>query len=115
MKIKQLQAIKEEFLGNQVVCEQVAGLFHLLSNKVRFRIVCTLLHGEACVQDIASVIGQDGKISNISQQLKMLRLSGVVTRRRDKKNIFYSLADERITRLITYLRNEFLEKPLISS
>ena len=108
MTAAELQAIKEEFEGNQLVCEQVVGLFHQLSNKSRFRIACMLLHGEACVQDIAEVVA-DGKMSNISQQLRMLRLSGVVSKRRDKKQILYSLADQRIARLITYLRGEFLE------
>lgn len=116
MTVGQLQKIREEFQGNQLVCEQVAGLFHLLSNKVRFRIVCTLLSGDACVQDIADVIGDGcGKMSNISQQLRMLRLSGVVARRREKKNIIYSLADERVARLIRYLRNEFLEESPITT
>ncbi len=109
MTANQLQRIKEEFQGNHSVCEQVVELFLLLSNKIRFRIVCTLLNGEACVQDIADVVGDgDRKMSNISQQLRMLRLSGVVSRRREKKNMVYSIADERIARLITYLRKEFL-------
>jgi DNA-binding transcriptional ArsR family regulator len=67
-----------------------------------------LMHGEACVQDIADVVA-DGKMSNISQQLKMLRLGGVVTKRRDKKQLLYSIADEKIIRLIGFLRAEFLE------
>jgi hypothetical protein len=54
MTAAQLQQIKAEFESNQMVCEQVIGLFQLLSNKVRFRIVCMLLQGEACVQEIAT-------------------------------------------------------------
>ena len=30
--------IKDEFARNQSVCQNVIGLFHLLSNKARFRI-----------------------------------------------------------------------------
>ena len=43
-------------------------------------------------------------MSNISQQLRMLRLAGVVAKRRDKKQILYSIADERIGGLIEFLR-----------
>ena len=55
---EQLQQIKDEFHGNRQVCEQVVGLFHLLSNKVRFRIICMLLQGEACVQEIAEIVAR---------------------------------------------------------
>ena len=105
---EQLQQIKAEFEGNQMVCEQVIGLFHLLSNKVRFRIICMLLQGEACVQEIADVVAE-GQMSHISQQLRMLRLSGIVAKRRDKKQIQYRIADERIGGLIEFLRCEYLQ------
>lgn len=105
---EQLEEIKEQFDNNRVVCEKVIGLFHLLSNKPRFRIACMLMHGEACVQDIAFVIS-GGKMSNISQQLKMLRLSGVIKKRREGKQILYSIADEKVAHLIEFLRAEFLE------
>ena len=108
MTREQLQEVTEQFRSNQVVCEKVVGLFHLLSNKPRCRIACILMHGEARVQELAEVVA-DGKMTNISQQLKMLRLGGVVTKRRDKKQILYSISDEKIARVITFLRAEFLE------
>jgi DNA-binding transcriptional ArsR family regulator len=108
MNKEELVEIKDQFDNNRVVCEKVVGLFHLLSNKPRFRIACMLMHGEACVQDIAFVIS-GGKMSNISQQLKMLRLSGVVKNRREGKQLLYSIADEKVAHLIEFLRAEFLE------
>ncbi|MCP5534811.1 MAG: helix-turn-helix transcriptional regulator [Akkermansiaceae bacterium] len=114
MNKEQLYDIKEQFDNNRVVCEKVVGLFHLLSNKPRFRIACMLMHGEACVQDIAFVIS-GGKMSNISQQLKMLRLSGVVQKRREGKQILYSIADPKVAHLIKFLRAEFLEAECAST
>lgn len=108
MTASQIQSIKREFQNGQAVCEQVVGLFQLLSNKVRFRIVCTLLHGEACVQDLVDVLGLD-QMSNVSQQLRMLRLGGVVTKRRDKKQILYRIADDRIGGLIEFMRCHYLQ------
>jgi DNA-binding transcriptional ArsR family regulator len=114
MTITELEQIKDQFDNNRVVCERVVGLFHLLSNKPRFRIACMLMHGEACVQDIAFVIS-GGKMSNISQQLKMLRLSGVIKKRREGKQILYTIADEKVAHLIKFLRVEFLEdQPLVN-
>lgn len=114
MNREALGEIKEQFDNSRVVCEKVVGLFHLLSNKPRFRIVCMLMHGEACVQDIAFVIS-GGKMSNISQQLKMLRLSGVVKKRREGKQLLYSIADEKVARLVKFLRTEFLEDQPLSN
>ena len=99
--------MKDHFEQSQLVCEKVVGLFHLFSNKVRFRTACMLLQGEACVQDIAEVVAA-GKMTNVSQQLRMLRLSGVVTKRRDKKQILYSIADPKVGRMIEFLQSEFL-------
>jgi len=107
MTAKQLREIQDEFASRTQVCEQVIGLLNLLSNKVRFRIVCVLAHGEACVQEIADVVA-GGRMSNISQQLRMLRLSGVVSKKRDKKHNVYRLSDERVKRLIEYLTEEYL-------
>jgi len=97
-----------EFLSNEAVCAKVLTLFHLLSNKARFRIVCLLARGEFCVHEIAEVVGA-GRLSNISQQLKMLTMAGVIVRRRDQNRILYSLQDERIRTMIEFLRVEFLE------
>lgn len=108
MNAEELQRIKDQFRNGQAVCEHVIGLFHLLSNKIRFRIVCTLLHGEACVQELVDVLELE-QMSNVSQQLRMLRLAGVVTKRRDKKKILYSIADERIGGLVEFMRRHYLE------
>lgn len=113
MNATELHRLKDRFLQNQMVCERVVGLFHLLSNKSRFRIACMLMHGEACVHDISEVVC-GGQMSNISQQLKMLRLAGVVTKRREGKQILYSIADEKVARLIDFLQAEFLEPKMTS-
>lgn len=97
-----------EFESNETVCGKVLTLFHLLSNKARFRIVCLLVHGEFCVHEIADVVGA-GRLSNISQQLKMLTMAGVIVRRRDRTRILYSLKDERILELVQFLRAQFMD------
>lgn len=107
MTKEELESIKAQFDQNQVVCEKVVGLFHLFSSKIRFRTVCMLMYGEACVQEIAEVVTA-GKMSNISQQLRVLRLAGVVKQRRDKKQVLYSLADPKVAKMIEYLRGEFM-------
>jgi len=99
--------MKLELGRNEAVCGKVLDLLHLVSGKVRFRIICLLARGDFCVRDIAGVVGH-GNLSNTSQQLKILRMAGVVGHRREQRNIIYFLADERVRKMIRFLRREFL-------
>jgi DNA-binding transcriptional ArsR family regulator len=103
------RTVKEEFRKNSALCERVVTLIHLISNKTRFRIVCLLSRGEFCVNDIMEVVNE-GKLSHISQQLTMLRLAGIVQKRRSNKLILYAIKDERVRRLIEFLCQQYLEK-----
>ncbi len=105
------KAAKEEFRKNKAVCERVVTLLHLISNKARFRIICLLSQGEFCVNDIMDVVNE-GKLSHVSQQLTLLRLAGIVQKRRHEKRVLYIIKDERVRRLIGFLRLQYLgEKP----
>jgi DNA-binding transcriptional ArsR family regulator len=99
--------LKEAFRKNEAVCGRVMQLFQLFSNKGRFRIACLLARGEFCVNEITEVVSQ-GKTSNISQQLKMLTLSGVIERRREHQHILYRLKDKRVGNMIQFLQEQFL-------
>lgn len=101
--------IKSEFRKRDAVCNRVVGLLHLISNKARFQIICMLTQGEFCVQDIADAV-DEGKLSNISQQLKLLRLAGLVEKRRHDKHVLYRIGEEHIRNLIAFLCCEYLNK-----
>jgi DNA-binding transcriptional ArsR family regulator len=103
------RTIKEEFRKNSAICESIVTLLHLISNKARFRIVCLLGRGgEFCVHDIKDVVNE-GKLSHISQQLTILRLAGIVQKRRSNKLILYAIKDERVRRLIEFLCLQYLK------
>jgi DNA-binding transcriptional ArsR family regulator len=103
------RTVKEEFRKNRAVCDRVVTLLHLISNKARFRIICLLSQGEFCVNDIMDVV-DEGKLSNISQQLGMLRLADIVQKRRDNKRVLYGIKDERVRRLIEFLCLQYLKQ-----
>ena len=88
-----------------IVCDDAVELISLLSNETRLRILCVLSHGDFCVSDIATQVG--GKNSNISQQLKILTLAGCLKKQRREKSVYYSLTDERIQRVLEFLKGEF--------
>jgi ArsR family transcriptional regulator len=99
--------IREVFADNGSMCSEVIKNLELISNPVRLRTVCMLMHGEYCVQEIVEIAGE-GKATNVSQQLRMLRLAGVIESRRDGKQIRYRLKDGPVRRLVAFLRKEFL-------
>lgn len=105
------QEMKSAFAKNEAVCSQVLGLFQLISSKTRFRIICLLLRGEFCVNEIAEVVSE-GQLSNISQQLKVLRLAGLVESRRSKRQVLYTLKDQRVRQLVLFLQKQFLNREL---
>ena len=103
------RTIKEEFRNNSAVCERVVTLLHLISNKTRFLIVCLLSRGEFRVHDIMDVVNE-GKLSHISQQLMILRLAGIVQKRRSNKLMLYAIKDEGVRRLIEFLCLQYLKQ-----
>jgi DNA-binding transcriptional ArsR family regulator len=109
MMNQRCRAAREEFRKNSALCERVANLLRLVSNKTRFRIACLLARGEFCVHDIMDVVGEC-KLSHISQQLTILRLAGIVERRRSSKHVLYVIKDQRVRKLIEFLRLQYLEK-----
>lgn len=80
-------------------------MFSLFANPIRFRILCTLSEGDFSVQEIVSIIG--GKISNVSQQLKMLTLAGYLTREKQGKQVFYHLEDEKVRSTVAFMHQLF--------
>ncbi|HDP67494.1 MAG TPA: transcriptional regulator [Candidatus Marinimicrobia bacterium] len=104
-----LDEIKKRFKNNEDACQKVVDIFALISNKTRFRILCLLTEGDFCVGDIVDTI-QISNFSNISQQLRLLSMAGIVESRRDGKRIIYHLKDQRVRDVISYLHEKFLKR-----
>lgn len=78
---------------------QVAGLFRLLGDPGRVRMLSALLEaGELCVCDLAAVV--DMAESPVSHSLRLLRTAGVVRHRRAGRQVFYRLDDEHVRLLL---------------
>jgi DNA-binding transcriptional ArsR family regulator len=71
---------------------RLAGLLGMLSDPVRSRILFALSAAtELCVGDLALAL--DVTEDQVSYGLKMLRLAGLVSFRKDGRMVFYSLSD----------------------
>jgi len=80
---------------------EVAALLKTLSHPVRLRLACTLAEGEHAVGELEERLGIHQP--TLSQQLGVLREAGIVTTRREAKQIFYRLSEEKAARLIEAL------------
>ena len=89
----------------------VVTILKSLANPDRLLILCHLAKQELNV----SQIEQTTKISQptLSQQLMMLRKSDMVTTRRDGKQIFYSIKDEKLVQVLNTLYQLYCPKNLI--
>lgn len=72
-----------------------------LANRNRLMILCELHKGERSVTALQREIGLSQ--SALSQHLARLREDSLVATRRESQTIFYSLADEKVSRLIGLL------------
>lgn len=77
---------------------QVAEVFKQVSDGTRLRIFWLLCHCEECVSNIAAAM--DMSDSAVSHHLKVLRRGGLITGRRDGKEIYYRQADARQAKLM---------------
>jgi DNA-binding transcriptional ArsR family regulator len=76
-----------------------------LAHETRLLLLCYLAEKERSVTELESVLSL--RQPTVSQQLARLRLDGLVTTRRDGKTIYYSIADERLHRVINVIYDLF--------
>ncbi|MEP4545661.1 MAG: metalloregulator ArsR/SmtB family transcription factor [Saccharospirillum sp.] len=82
--------------------DTLASVARALGNGHRLALVERLAQTEASVDTLAETTGLT--VGNASQHLQQLRKGGLVTARRDGKQMFYRLTDERVVTLVTLLR-----------
>jgi len=75
----------------------LAETFAALGDPTRVRILDSLAHRELCVCDVAHLLGMTA--SAVSHQLRYLHALRLVKRRKEGRNVLYSLDDEHIVTL----------------
>ena len=81
----------KETLDNTDNFRKVADVFKQLGDSSRLRIFCLLCHREECVVDIAAMV--EMTTPAVSHHLKTLKSAGLITSRRDGKEVYYKAAD----------------------
>lgn len=89
--------------------EFATAMFKLLGHPLRLRIVEVLdAQGERNVNELADITGQSQ--STVSFYLNRLKNSGLLKKRRDGNQTYYSIAEPKLSTLVNCLRGCPLEK-----
>jgi DNA-binding transcriptional ArsR family regulator len=79
-----------------------AEFFKTLGHPMRIRVLEMLSEQERSVGEMLLELGVEA--SNLSQQLAVLRRSGLVTARREASTVFYSLTSPQVAELLAVAR-----------
>ena len=82
-----------------------AEFFKALAHPLRIRILDTLRAGEVGVNELSSQLKVEQ--SNLSQQLAVLRGRDIVVGRKEGNNVYYSVRDPEIFRLLDVAKKIF--------
>ena len=92
----------------ETMTEVVAQRFRLLGEPMRLRILQLLEEGELPVNEIVDTLKSSQP--NISKHLQALCHGGLISRRREGLNIFYSIADPMVFKLCDLVCNSATEQ-----
>jgi ArsR family transcriptional regulator, virulence genes transcriptional regulator len=87
----------------QARAEEAADLLKALSNPQRLRVMCLLIDGEKTVGELNAAV--ELSQSALSQHLAVLRDGGLVQTRREAQNVYYSVAEGPVHRIIETLHD----------
>ena len=84
------------------IAQVKAELFRAMAHPLRVRALELLVESERSVGDLAAALQVD--LSHLSQQLAVLRRTGVVATRRDGNTIHYSVPNPGVAKLLAIAR-----------
>ena len=90
----------EEFL-------ELSLLLRQLGDSSRLRLFWILCHCEECVINLSAIMGMSSPA--VSHHLKQLRTGGLITSRREGKEVYYRAADTDQSRLLHQMMERIME------
>lgn len=82
--------------------EKIAGLFKMLGEPMRLRILQAVCKQARSVGDIVEASGSTQ--ANVSKHLALLTSAGILLRRKDGQRVFYGVKDELAVKLCELVR-----------
>ena len=87
-----------EKMPGEEAFRDVSAAFGQLGDPTRLKILWLLCHCEECVTNISASMGMSAPA--VSHHLKLLRTSGLITARREGKEVYYTLAKDDRTQTL---------------
>ena len=97
---------KLNLLDSEVLYD-LADLFKVFGDSTRLRVMVTISDAEMAVSDIADSLQMEQ--STISHQLRVLRQNKLVRVRREGKQMYYTLDDDHVKKIIEMGLDHILE------
>lgn len=97
-------------MSTQSIFELQAELCQAMSNPVRVQLVHLLREGPRRVGDLVQVTGFDP--ATVSRNLGVLKSRGILAVRREGKDIYYFIANPKITEVCDLMRQVLLEQAI---
>lgn len=91
-------AAMQELLRDGAHFQNIAGIFRQLGDPNRIRIFWLLCHCEECVVNIAAMV--DMSSPAVSHHLRVLKDSGLLSSRREGREVYYRASDAAQSRLL---------------
>lgn len=92
-----VEDIKKNMPNEENLCD-LADLFKVFGDSTRIKILSCLKVSELCVNDIAQALNMT--ISAVSHQLRVLKTNKLIKSRKQGKEVYYSLDDDHVERII---------------
>ncbi len=89
----------------QQIANFKAEFFKALAHPIRIRILDCLRNGEKGVNELSEILQIEP--ANVSQQLATLRVRNIVVGRKSGNNVFYSVSDPTLFRLLDVAKEIF--------
>ncbi len=87
--------------------KQATDFMKAMAHESRLMILCHLSSGEKSVTELEYLLAL--RQPTVSQQLARLRLERLISARRDGKTIYYSIADERASKMMEVVYGMFCD------
>lgn len=88
--------------------KKISELLKVLANENRLLILCQLIEGPKTVGTLSERISTITQ-SAMSQHLSLLKAHGILSSVKSGQNITYSIADERVEKVIDVLKKYYCE------
>jgi DNA-binding transcriptional ArsR family regulator len=87
--------------------EEIAGLFKMLGEPMRLRILQSICQEPRSVSDI--VDATESTQANVSKHLALLTAAGLLRRERDGQRVFYSVKEPLVLRLCEVVKANWID------